>query len=129
VLRVPFAPGLLLLGSLLVCVAACSAREREWDAQSERWTRLYPLLWGQAIEPSALEGSRRNFDCIWDGLTQAGREPREDVDCWNRQLDEMIACSADGTRAEICRERSARVCALSADYQRVAQECRGPRAR
>jgi hypothetical protein len=129
VLRIPLARYVLLLSSLLICVTGCSEREREWDRQSKRWTRLYPLLWGQAIEPSALEGSRKTFDCIWDGLTQAGREPREDVDCWNRQLDEMIVCSTPGTRAEVCTERSSRVCTFSAEYRRVARGCGGASAR
>ena len=129
VLRRSRALFVLLLGALWVGVTGCSDRSREWDRLSDRHTRLYPLLWGQQIEPSELENSRRRFDCIWDGLTRAGREPGEDVDCWIRQLDVAIACSPGEPRYEVCQERASRVCTLSTEYLRVAQGCRVPSGR
>lgn len=110
-------------------VTGCSERSREWERLSDRHTRLYPFLWGQPIEPSALEDSRRHFDCVWEGLTRLGSDPGADVDCWIRQLDAVIACSPGEPRYEVCQERSSRVCTLSADYRRVAQQCRRARAR
>lgn len=77
--------------------------------------------------PAVVDAERRRFDCIWDALTGAGRDPREDVACVARQIDSVVACTPGESRVEVCLARSRAVCALSTEYQRAARTCRGPR--
>ena len=90
---------------------------------SERQAQLYPLLWGSPMPQSELENGHRRFDCVWDAMDRLGRDPRVDVECMIRQLDVAIACSPHESSYTICQERASRVCAISAEYRRAAQEC------
>lgn len=127
-----------ILSGLLIATAAlaagCSSREDAWTSLWRSEARWYGVAWGAPPELTAAGAARARFDCIWDGLKEAGQDPTADLACWTRRMDLQADCMSglspqDGDRTfgaalADCISRSEALCPVSALYVEMAAKCR-----
>lgn len=120
---------LLLVGLSLLASCSGRARERVWADLELTQQRWYQLAWGTRMDPAQLAERRRSFDCVWDALDDAGRDPAPDFACFARRMDAHRACMANDPTAALCTERVDSECALPDAYVRAAESCASADAR
>jgi hypothetical protein len=119
---------LALAAGVGIAVAALSgcdrAREQAFSRQLDAFERFHRVAWGEALPDEGRTEHRRRFDCIWDALVAAGRDPVVELGCWTRYTDATAACLETGEDIKACLSRGAAACDPSPAYLTAAKTCK-----
>lgn len=117
--------GLAVVGSAL---AGCKrAREQTYAQQVEVFERFHRVSWGEKLPDEGRKQHRRDFDCLWDALADAGRDPTVELGCWTRHMEATTACLETGKDMTACLARGAAACEPSPAYLAAAATCKSAR--